>query len=159
MAIHLKNGTIDSIGTDTGTSSSDFVTSDQTLIIHGNVSTNGHGGSLTLGIWLSGGSFGVANGGKGTLVGTVGGITASGLWSFNLTTSSVTAAQLLANGSYTIHLTNGTTIGASELASRTIDVDHFYELRALVSGIESHGVRRRTENGELIQVTNLYHAW
>jgi hypothetical protein len=48
--------------------------------------------------------------------------------------------------------------GIGILHSRTLDEYHLYTLCALVSGIESHGMRRRTENPALMQVTNLHHA-
>src|SRR5262249_32319791 len=85
-------------------------------------------GSDTLGIWLSGGVFGTANGGKGTLVGTVS-VSVSGTvtaqpWSFDLTTSSNVNAQSLADGTYTIHVTVGTSTGATDLTSNSFTEDH-----------------------------------
>ena len=87
MAVKIKSATISSISTDTGASSTDFITDDPTLTISGQVNTTGGSGTDTLDIFLVGGAFGA-----GTLVGTVT-VSASGNWSFDLTTSSVLAAQ------------------------------------------------------------------
>src|SRR5712691_6792993 len=103
MTIHIDGATITSITTDTGASSSDFITNDTTLTISGSItSTNGSGGTDTLQIFLIGGAFG---GGTGTQVGSVS-ISGTGAWSFDLTTSSNINAQSLADGTYTIRITN-----------------------------------------------------
>ena len=67
MAITISAATITGITTDSGSSTTDFITNDQTLILSGGITGKSGTGSGTLGIWLSGGSFGTGNGGKGTL--------------------------------------------------------------------------------------------
>src|SRR5262249_61561840 len=88
-----QKASLTAITTDSGTAG-DFITNDNTLIFSGTES-----GISTLGIWISGGTFGTANGGKGTLIGTV--PTNPGdnrSWSFNFAGSS------LAYGNYTDRL-------------------------------------------------------
>ena len=67
MALSIRTATVGSISSDTGTSSSDFVTSDTTLTVSGTVTTSGSGAAATLNIYLVGGAFGTGN---GTLVGS-----------------------------------------------------------------------------------------
>jgi hypothetical protein len=107
----IKTASITTITADTGSFSTDFITADRTLTIGGDLTIQGGGGG-TLGIWLSGGSFGS---GKGTLVGSVA-IGGSGPWSFDLATS-------LPDGTYAIHITNGTSTGATDLASSSLIED------------------------------------
>jgi Tol biopolymer transport system component len=118
MALRIRNATIGSISADTGTSSTDFITDDTTLTLSGTVTTTGSEGTATLDIFLVGGAFGTGN---GTLVGAVA-ISAGGAWTFNLTTSSVVAAQNLANGTYRIRLA-AASAPSTTLASRTLVVD------------------------------------
>src|SRR4051812_9709781 len=124
MAITISTATITGITTDSGSSTTDFITNDQTLILSGGITGKSGSGSGTLGIWLSGGSFGTGNGGKGTLVGTFTVGTSTTSWTYDLTTSSVVAAKSLADGTYTIHITNGSATGASDLASQSLVEDH-----------------------------------
>ena len=101
MAIHVKGATIDSITTDTGSSGTDFITSDRTLTLAGSITkTNGNGAAGSLDIFLVGGAFGT---GKGTLVGSLS-VSGTGSWTFNLATSTNVNAQSLADGIYTIRL-------------------------------------------------------
>src|SRR5262249_10854077 len=60
-----QKASLTAITTDSGTVG-DFITNDNTLIFSGTES-----GISTLGIWISGGTYGTGNGGKGTLIGTV----------------------------------------------------------------------------------------
>jgi hypothetical protein len=119
MSITIDTASITTIATDTGNSSTDFITADKTLTIGGQILAVHGGGGGTLGIWLSGGGFG---NGQGTLFGSVaiGGV---GPWSFDLATSAVTAAHSLTNGTYAIHITSGTSPGATDLASSSLIED------------------------------------
>jgi len=96
----VLSATIDAVSTDTG-SNGDFNTSDRTLTISGTMQLNAL--PSVLGIWLVGGPFG-----EGTLVGTVstGLLNLSTPWSFDLSTSSSTAARNIEEGNYTIVLTD-----------------------------------------------------
>jgi hypothetical protein len=118
MAIKIKDATIGSISTDTGSSSTDFVTDDTGPSFSGLVNTVGSGASDTLDIFLVGGVFGTGN---GTLIGTVP-ISASGAWSFNLAASRVVAARTLTDGTYTIRLAEGGP-PSKTLASQTLVID------------------------------------
>src|SRR6185295_7101213 len=100
MPITITGATLTSDSTDTGSSSTDFITSDRTLTFGGSITSKTGSGTGTLGIWISGGSFGTANGGKGTLIGSTS-ISGTGAWSFDFTGTSI------AEGSYTVHITNG----------------------------------------------------
>jgi hypothetical protein len=118
MAIKIKDATIGSISTDTGSSSTDFVTDDTGPSFSGLVNTVGSGASDTLDIFLVGGVFGTGN---GTLIGTVP-ISASGAWSFNLAASRVVAARTLTDGTYTIRLAEGGP-PSKTLASQSLVID------------------------------------
>jgi hypothetical protein len=124
MTVTISAATITGITTDSGISATDFIANDQTLILSGAITGKSGFGSGTLGIWLSGGSFGTGNGGKGTLVGTFSVGTSTSGWSYDLTTSSVVAAKSLADGTYTIHIRNGSSRFASDLASHSLVEDH-----------------------------------
>ena len=87
MAITISAATITGATTDSGSSATDFITNDQTLILSGGITGKSGTGSGTLGIWLSGGSFGTGNGGKGTLVGTFTVGTSTTSRTYDLTTS------------------------------------------------------------------------
>lgn len=101
MAIHVRGATVDSISDDTGSSATDFVTSDRTLTLAGSITrTSGSGAAGTLNIFLAGGAFGT---GRGTLVGSVS-VSGNGSWTFNLATSTDVNAQSLADGTYTIRI-------------------------------------------------------
>ncbi len=101
MAIHVRGATIDSITADTGSSATDFITSDRTLTLAGSITrTVGSGAAGTLNIFLVGGVFGT---GRGTLVGSVS-VSGTGSWTFNLAASTDINAQSLADGTYTIRL-------------------------------------------------------
>src|SRR5262245_55011350 len=92
----IVDADINSITTDSG-SPNDFITNDQTLIVHGDALLSVVG--TTLGVWLVGGAFATP-----TLVGTVAlplvGVATP--WSFDFTTSANVNAQVLAPGTYTI---------------------------------------------------------
>jgi len=119
MAIHIKGATIDSITDDTGSSRSDFITSDRTLTLAGSITeTSGTGAAGSLDILLVGGAFGT---GKGTLVGSVS-VSDTGSWTFNLATSSNVDAQSLADGTYTIRLADPEAENTS-LATQTLSID------------------------------------
>jgi hypothetical protein len=115
MAITINTAAVTSITTDTGSSTTDFITNDQTLTFGGSITPISGNDSGTLGIWLSGGSFGTANGGKGTLIGSIT-ISVTGAWSFTYSSS-------IPEGSYIIHITNGTSTTASDLASHSLTED------------------------------------
>ncbi len=112
MAKSISAASITSITQDTGASNPDYITDDQTLILGGSATLGGFGSNATLGIWISGGSFGTGNGGRGTLVGTVS-LSSSGTWTFDLTTSGVVSARSLADGTYTISITDGSNSNAT----------------------------------------------
>ena len=119
MSIHIKGATIDSITDDTGSSGTDFITSDRTLTLAGSITeTSGTGAAGSLDIFLVGGAFGT---GKGTLVGSVS-VSDTGSWTFNLATSSNVDAQSLADGTYTIRLADPETQNTS-LATQTLSID------------------------------------
>ena len=119
MAIHIKGATIDSIIKDTGSSRTDFITSDRTLTLAGSITeTSGTGAAGSLDIFLVGGAFGT---GKGTLVGSVS-VSDTGSWTFNLATSSNVDAQSLADGTYTIRLADPETQNTG-LATQTLSID------------------------------------
>src|SRR4051794_21720191 len=118
MTITISSATITSITTDTGTSSTDFLTNDTTLILGGSITAASGGGTGTLGIWLTGGAFGT-----GTLVGSVS-VSGTGAWSFDLTSSSNVNAQSLADGTYTITITNNNTSITPSLSTHSLTEDH-----------------------------------
>jgi len=122
MAKSISAGSIASIAQDTGASNTDFVTDDPTLTLAGSATVAGNGNAATLGIWISGGSFGTGNGGKGTLVGTVS-LSGSGSWTFDLTTSGVVSARSLADGTYTIRISDGSSSGATVRATQVLIED------------------------------------
>src|SRR4051794_7321493 len=104
MVLKIRTATVGSITTDTGTSSGDFITDDNTLILAGQVNVVG-AGKGTLDVFLVGGAFGTGN---GTLVGTAT-ISGNGSWSYDLASSNVAAARQLADGIYTIRLADAIT--------------------------------------------------
>src|SRR5215472_13185965 len=119
MAIHVRGATIDSISADTGSSGVDFITSDRTPTLAGSVTRlSGSGAAGTLDIFLVGGTFGT---GRGTLVGSVS-VSKTGSWMFNLATSTDVDAQSLADGTYTIRVTDNSFQGRS-LATQTLTID------------------------------------
>ena len=131
-----KKATLTAITTDGGTAG-DFITNDSTLIFSGTdsgITTN------TLGIWISGGSYGTGNGGKGTLVGTVALASGQTSWSFDFT------GTTLADGPYIVSLTNGSAPAASALSSRTITVD---ASPPTISSITDFGPGITSGNGNL----------
>ena len=108
-----KQASLTAITTDSGTVG-DFITNDNTPIFSGN-----ERGISTLGIWISGGIYGTGNGGKGTLIGTVptNSSNKSSSWSFNY------AGTALADGTYTVSLTDGSDSGASALSTQLLTID------------------------------------
>src|SRR5262249_8526980 len=124
------------ITTDSGTVG-DFITNDNTLIFSGTEMR-----ISTLGIWISGGIYGTGNGGKGTLIGTVPTDSSPGnnSWSFNY------AGTALADGSYTVSLTDGSATGASALSTQTIRID---TTSPTVSSVVASGAGITTGNGNL----------
>jgi hypothetical protein len=119
MAIHVRGATIDSISADTGSSGIDFITSDRTPTLAGTVTRlTGSGAAGTLDIYLVGGTFGT---GRGALVGSVS-VSKTGSWTFNLATSTDVDAQSLADGTYTIRVTDNSFQGRS-LATQTLTID------------------------------------
>src|SRR5262245_57027164 len=131
-----KKASLTAITTDSGTAG-DFITNDNTLIFSGTES-----GISTLGIWISGGIYGTGNGGKGTLIGTLptdpGKNNSS--WSFNY------AATALADGTYTVSLTDGSVSGASALSTQTITID---TVPPTISSIAASGSGITSGNGNL----------
>jgi hypothetical protein len=130
-----KTASLTAITTDSGTAG-DFITNDTTLIFSGTES-----GISTLGIWISGGIYGTGNGGKGTLIGTV--PTAPGnnsSWSFNY------AGTALADGTYTVRLTDGSASGASALSTQTIRID---TTSPTISSVVASGAGITNGNGDL----------
>jgi hypothetical protein len=124
--LSVKKASLIGIATDTGTVG-DFITDDNTLVLSG---TDKDSGSSTLGIWISGGVYGSLNGGKGTLIGTVTLSPGQTGWSFDF------SGTKLADGTYTISLTDGTSSGGSSLSSQAITVD---TLAPTVSSIATSG--------------------
>src|SRR5262245_17032110 len=108
-----QKASLTAITTDSGTAG-DFITNDNTLIFSGKEMR-----ISALGIWISGGIYGTGNGGKGTLIGTVPTDSSPGnnSWSFNY------AGTALADGTYTVSLTDGSDSGASALDTQTIRID------------------------------------
>jgi VCBS repeat-containing protein len=134
MAIHIKGATIDSITEDTGSSRTDFITSDRTLTLAGSITeTSGTGAAGSLDIFLVGGAFGT---GKGTLVGSVS-VSDTGSWTFNLATSSNVDAQSLADGTYTIRLADPETQNTS-LATQTLSIDTTGPDAPVITSVTDH---------------------
>src|SRR5262249_36568310 len=108
-----QKASLTAITTDSGTVG-DFITNDNTPIFSGKEMR-----TSALGIWISGGIYGTGNGGKGTLIGTVPTDSSPGnnSWSFNY------AGTALADGTYTVSLTDGSASGASALDTQTITID------------------------------------
>ena len=108
-----QKASLTAITTDSGTVG-DFITNDNTPIFSGKEMR-----ISTLGIRISGGIYGTGNGGKGTLIGTVPTDSSPGnnSWSFNY------AGTALADGTYTVSLTDGSASGASALDTQTIVID------------------------------------
>src|SRR5262249_3420428 len=94
---------------------SDFITDTSSVLLSGMVTASHGGGQGTLGVWVSGGAYGTANGGKGTLFGTAT-ITANGAWTFSFSS--------LPDGAYTIHITDGKGKGAPDLATHSLMIDN-----------------------------------
>src|SRR5215475_13190621 len=115
----------------------DFITNDNTLIFSGKEMR-----ISTLGIWISGGIYGTGNGGKGTLIGTVSTDSSPGnnSWSFNY------AGTALADGTYTVSLTDGSASGASALSTQTITID---TTSPTVSSVVASGAGITNGNGNL----------
>ena len=130
----ITAATISSISTDSGSSSTDFVTNDQTLTLAGTANVSAGTGSATLGIWLTGGTFGA-----GTLVGSISeGTPGNGInWSFDFTTSGVANAQSLAAGTYSIVVTDGNVSIASPVASQSVTVDFTAPAAPIFDGLGS----------------------
>src|SRR5262245_32521064 len=131
-----KKASLTAITTDSGTVG-DFITNDSTLIFSGKES-----GISTLGVWISGGIYGTGNGGKGTLIGTVSTNSSqnNSNWSFDY------AGTALADGTYTISLTDGSASGASALSTQTIGID---TTSPTVSSIVASGAGITNGNGNL----------
>jgi large repetitive protein len=131
-----KKASLTAITTDSGTAG-DFITNDNTLIFSGTES-----GISTLGIWISGGIYGTGNSGKGTLIGTLptdpGKNNSSG--SFNY------AGTALADGTYTVSLTDGSASGASALSTQSIRID---TTPPTVSSVVASGTGITNGNGNL----------
>jgi hypothetical protein len=120
MTIHIRGATIDSITADTGSSDTDFITSERTLTLSGSITRiSGDGAAGTLNIFLVGGSFGT---GRGTLVGRVS-VSETGSWTYNLATSTNVDAQSLSDGTYTIRLADNGPRRFS-LTTQTLTIDH-----------------------------------
>ena len=131
-----NKASLTAITTDSGTVG-DFITNDNTLIFSGTES-----GISTLGIWISGGIYGTGNGGKGTLIGTVptDSRQKNSSWSFNY------AGTALADGTYTVSLTDGSASGASALSTQTIRIDI---TSPTVSSVVASGAGITNGNGNL----------
>ncbi|MFA5327282.1 MAG: DUF4347 domain-containing protein, partial [Prolixibacteraceae bacterium] len=100
----VSTASITSITTDTGNSSSDFITSDQTLIIGGLYTSGSSNNSLYM--WVDGSRYTVA----------IANYQTNASWTYNYTGHNLT------DGNHTITLTN-TTSSSSTLASVTITID------------------------------------
>src|SRR5215813_9241060 len=131
-----KKASLTAITTDSGTVGA-FISNDSTLIFSGKES-----GISTLGVWISGGIYGTGNGGKGTLIGTVSTNSSqnNSNWSFDY------AGTALADGTYTISLTDGSASGASALSTQTIGID---TTSPTVSSIVASGAGITNGNGNL----------
>lgn len=116
----ITGASITGITSDTGSSGSDYNTSDKTLTISGTAARSGTGSDI-LYIYLSGGSF--SGGTDGQLVGQVTLPQGQTTWSFDLTTSSVVGAQNLADGTYTIRVDNSATASSTDFDTQTLVID------------------------------------
>lgn len=134
--LSVKKASLTGITTDTG-SVGDFITDDNSLVFSGSTRDSG---SSTLGIWISGGVYGSLNGGKGTLIGTLALSPGQTGWSFDFT------GTKLADGTYAISLTDGTTSGASLLSSQVITID---TVAPTVSSIATSGPGITNGSGDL----------
>src|SRR4051794_33530570 len=112
-SMSVKKATLTGITTDSG-ASLDFITNDNTLVFNG---TDQDSGASTLGIWISGGIYGSGNGSKGTLIGTVSLAQGQKSWTFSF------AGTPLADGTYTVTLTDGSANGTSALNTQIITID------------------------------------
>jgi len=122
MAYNLTSISVGSISTDSG--AADFITNDNTLTISGTTVGNGSG-SQTLSIYLTGPGFSGE-----TFVGTVSVTSGSPSWSYDLTTSSVAAAKLLADGNYTIKVT-----GDGKTATHALTIDTTAPTKPVITSI------------------------
>ena len=124
MVVSISAASVTGVSTDTapgGTTNTDFNTSDQTLTVSGTVSTSGSGTAAVLYIYLSGTGF--SGGTDGQLVGQVNIAAGQTTWSFDLTSSTVPAAQLLAAGTYTLHVDNSATASSTDLDTQSLTID------------------------------------
>ena len=115
----LNSASVTSITSDTGSSATDFITTDPTLVLNGTVANKTSNNVLN--IWLSGGTFG-----GGVRVGQINLAPSQTAvpWSFDLATSSVLAARNLADGKFTITLNKSATrIKSGVLSARSLVVD------------------------------------
>ena len=117
MAATINSATITTLADDSG--AADFITKDPTLTIGGSF-TASNTSAGTIGIWLTGAGFTAG----GQLVGSFTTGAKSGSWSFDLTKSTVAAAQSLADGTYTITTTDGVSSISSPLSTKQLVEDH-----------------------------------
>jgi Ca2+-binding RTX toxin-like protein len=148
MSLHIDTATITTDTNDTGSSGTDWLTSDNQLVFGGDITAVHGSGTTSLGIWISGGSFGADNGGKGTLLGSSTTFTGTGAWSFD-----ASSLPALSDGTYTIHITEGTGTGASDLASHSLIVDTTAPTVAADSDGAGNNVDENAANGTAVGVT------
>src|SRR5262249_32377352 len=131
-----KKASLTAITTDSGTAG-DFITQDNTLIFSGTES-----GISTLGDLISGGIYWTGHSGKGKLIGKPPTHPRKNnhKWSFNY------AATALADGTYTVSLTDGSASGASALSTQTIRID---TTSPTVSSVVASGAGITNGNGNL----------
>jgi hypothetical protein len=118
MAVHINSASIAGITTDSGSSSTDFYTNDQTLVVSGTATVTGGGTAATLGVWAVSGTGPTAT---YTYLGDVS-VSASGAWTFS------TASSSLPQGSYTLQVYESTSTansnpGGTILASQALTID------------------------------------
>jgi hypothetical protein len=125
--LNITSGTLASISPDSGISSTDFITNAPAVRLNGTVTTQDESfltSGTTLGIWLSGGTFG-----GGILVGQVpfaGEGTTN--WSYSLLS--------LADGTYTITVSAGIgSFGSDVIARQSLTIDTTFPIPPAVSTI------------------------
>ena len=125
MPAAVTAATLSSISPDTGSSSTDFDTSNTSALVLSGTDTDS--GAVTMGVWLSGGAFSTLNGGKGILLTSISLAKSQTTWtssSLNVASIVSAAGQTLTDGTYTISFTTGTSTSATTVGtSHTVTFD------------------------------------
>ncbi|UPK40778.1 cadherin domain-containing protein (plasmid) [Bradyrhizobium sp. 186] len=127
----VKKAALTGLATDSGTAG-DFITNDNTLVFSG---TDKDTGASVLGIWIIGGTY-VSR----TLIGTVNLASGQTSWTFDF------SGTALADGNYTITLTDGATSGSTILNTKAVTVDN---TAPTISTITTSGSGIASGNGTL----------